>query len=233
LGGAIEIAYSEEIIMSIPVSLSLPDPDTHPSATEKVAVAAVLAIWFAIVVVFGARHGFANPPGSPPLPILLGVLGPLAVFFALLRGFPRFRELALQADLRILVAMQAWRAGGLGFLALYAHGVLPGFFAFPAGLGDIAIGVTAPLVLLALLRRPDFAASARFRRWNWLGILDLVVALTLGAFGSMLATGVPGEATTGVIALMPEVIIPAYLVPIFLMLHTVSLMQARRIQTSA
>ncbi|MHB1282963.1 MAG: hypothetical protein ACYCZI_03700 [Metallibacterium scheffleri] len=114
-----------------------------------------------------------------------------------------------------------------------ARGVLPGFFAFPAGFGDIAIGVTAPLVLLALLRRPDFAASARFRCWNWLGILDLVVALTLGAFGSMLATGMPGEPATGVMALLPEVLIPAYLVPIFLMLHTVSLMQSRRMQASA
>lgn len=219
--------------MSTSASLSLPDPDARSRATVKAVVAAVLAVWFAIVVVLGVRHGFANPPGSPPLPILLGVLGPLAVFFALLRGSPRFRELALQADLRILLAMQAWRAGGLGFLALYAHGVLPGFFAFPAGLGDITIGVTAPLVLLTLLRRSDFAASRRFRRWNWLGILDLVVALTLGAFGSMLATGAPGGPATGVMSLMPEVLIPAYLVPIFLMLHTVSLMQSRRMQAAA
>ncbi|MDD4886908.1 MAG: hypothetical protein PHO64_08290 [Thiomonas sp.] len=195
-------------------------------------LAAVLAVWFAIVVVLGARHGFANPPGSPPLPILIGVLAPLATFFALLRWSPRFRELALQTDLRVVVAVQAWRAGGLGFLALYAHGVLPGFFAFPAGLGDIAIGVTAPLVLLTLLRRPDFAASRRFRRWNWLGILDLVVALTLGAFGSMLAT-VPGGPATGVMSGMPDVLIPAYLVPIFLMLHTVSLMQSRRLRAKA
>ncbi|ODU26065.1 MAG: hypothetical protein ABS93_04155 [Thiobacillus sp. SCN 62-729] len=190
-------------------------------------------MWFVLVVVLGTGGTFAGPPGRPPLPILVAVLAPLALFYTASRLSSRFHGLVMAADLRILVSMQAWRAGGLGFLALYAHGVLPGFFAFPAGLGDIAIGVTAPLVLLTLLRRPDFVASRRFRRWNWLGILDLVVALSLGAFGSMLASGVPGEITTGVMAFMPEVIIPAYLVPIFLMLHMTSLMQSRRLRASA
>jgi hypothetical protein len=49
----------------------------------------------------------------------------------------------------------------------------------------------------------------------------------------MLATGAPGGPATGVMSLMPEVLIPAYLVPIFLMLHTVSLMQSRRMQAAA
>lgn len=202
-------------------------------AQTKLVIAAILAIWFLVVVVLGTGGAFAAPPGSPPLPILVAVLGPLALFFTASRLSPWFHGLVMAADLRILVSVQAWRAGGLGFLALYAHGVLPGFFAFPAGLGDIAIGVTAPVVLLTLLRRPDFLASRSFRRWNWLGILDLVVALTLGAFGSMLATGVPGEITTGVMALMPEVIIPAYLVPIFVMVHMASLMQSRRLRALA
>jgi len=213
-----------------------PSPDTlqfRVPAQAKLITGVVLAIWFVLVVVLGTGGAFAGPPGRPPLPILVAVLAPLALFYTASRLSSRFHGLVMAADLRILISMQAWRAGGLGFLALYAHGVLPGFFAFPAGLGDIAIGVTAPLVLLTLLRRPDFVASRRFRRWNWLGILDLVVALSLGAFGSMLASGVPGEITTGVMALMPEVIIPAYLVPIFLMLHMASLMQSRRLQVSA
>jgi len=213
-----------------------PSPDTlqfRVPAQAKLITGVVLAIWFVLVVVLGTGGAFAGPPGRPPLPILVAVLAPLALFYTASRLSSRFHGLVMAADLRILISMQAWRAGGLGFLALYAHGVLPGFFAFPAGLGDIAIGVTAPLVLLTLLRRPDFVASRRFRRWNWLGILDLVVALSLGAFGSMLASGVPGEITTGVMALMPEVIIPAYLVPIFLMLHMASLMQPRRLQVSA
>src|SRR6266540_3653005 len=142
----------------------------HPSLNWLVA--AVLAIWLALVILLGANGAFVRPPEVPPLPILLGATVPVIVFLTAYRGSGAFRALVLAADLRLLTAIQGWRAGGLGFLALYAHGVLPGLFAVPAGLGDIAIGVTAPWVMLALLRRPAFAISHRFQIWNLLGILD-------------------------------------------------------------
>ena len=126
-------------------------------------------------------------------------------------------------------AIQAWRAGGLGFLALHAHGVLPGLFAWPAGLGDIAIGVTAPWVALALIRQPAFAASRQFVVWNLLGILDLVVALSTGALSSGFVAGLVGEVTTAPMAQFPLVLIPAYLIPLFVMLHLAALFQAQRL----
>ena len=107
--------------------------------------------------------------------------------------------------------------------------MLPGLFAWPAGLGDIAIGVTAPWIVLALIRRPDFAWSKTFVAWNLLGLLDLVVAVGTGALSSGLATGVAGEITTGPMAQLPLVLIPAYLVPIFITLHLTALLQARRL----
>ena len=94
---------------------------------------------------------------------------------------PPLREFVLSADLRLIVGMQAWRWAGFGFLTLYTYRVLPGIFAWPAGLGDMAIGLTAPLILAALLRRPGFAAGNRFVAWNISGILDLAVAVSLGA----------------------------------------------------
>ena len=117
---------------------------------------------------------------------------------------------------------------GLGFIALYAYGVLPGVFAWPAGLGDIAIGVTAPWIAAALIRHPAFAASRVFAIWNGLGLLDLVVAVSTGAYASLSATGAVGEITTRPMAELPLVLIPAYFVPIFIMLHIVALAQARR-----
>jgi hypothetical protein len=91
------------------------------------------------------------------------------------------REFILSADLRLIVGMQAWRWAGFEFLTLYTYGVLPGIFAWPAGLGDMAIGVTAPLVLSALLRRPGFAAGKSFVACNVSGISDLTVAVSIGA----------------------------------------------------
>ena len=121
---------------------------------------------------------------------------------------------------------------GLGFLSLYAYGVLPAVFALPAGLGDMAIGFTAPWIILALVRRPAFAASAAFIRWNVLGILDLVVAVTIGTVSAMLASGAPGEISTAPMATLPLLLIPAFLVPLFLMLHITALMQSRQIGRS-
>ena len=49
----------------------------------------------------------------------------------------KFRTVVLTSDLSLLTAIQAWRFAGFAFIALYAYGVLPGNFAWPAGLGDI------------------------------------------------------------------------------------------------
>ncbi len=187
----------------------------------------MLALWLVAVFLLGAAGAFVRPPGTPPLPILLVVMIPLAVFVATYWGSAAFHSFVLSVDLPLATAIQAWRAGGLGFLALYVHGVLPGVFALPAGLGDIAIGVTAPWVALALVRRPGFATSRVFVFWNLLGILDLVIAVSAGALSSALASGVAGEVTTGPMAQLPLVLIPAYLVPLFIVLHSAALFQAR------
>ncbi len=194
----------------------------------KPIIGGVLALWLVVVFLLGAVGAFVRLPGTPPLPILIGATAPLVVFLAAYWGSAAFHAYVLATDLPLVTAIQAWRAGGLGFLALYAHGVLPGVFAWPAGLGDIAIGVTAPWMALALVRRPGFATGRVFVVWNLLGILDLVVAVSAGALSSLLASGVAGEVTTGPMAQLPLVLIPAYLVPLFIMLHLAALFQARR-----
>jgi hypothetical protein len=198
----------------------------------KPFIFSLLAMWFGLVFLLGANGAFVPPPEIPPFPILIGVTVPLVLFVAAYLGSGAFRALILSADLRLLTAIQAWRAGGLGFLALHAHGVLPGLFAWPAGLGDIAIGVTAPWVALALIRRPAFAASRLFVVWNLLGILDLVVAVSTGALSSGFVAGLVGKVTTAPMAQLPLVLIPVYLVPLFIMLHLAALFQARRLVVS-
>ncbi|HEY6823492.1 MAG TPA: hypothetical protein VI195_03575, partial [Steroidobacteraceae bacterium] len=167
------------------------------------SLALVLGIWFLLVVSLGGAGAFSAAPGSPPVAIALGVTVPLLLFFAWLRLSRSFRDFVLSLDLRLIAGVQAWRWAGFGFLALYAHNILPGMFALPAGLGDMAIGVTAPWVMLALVRQPAFAASATFVRWNVLGIIDLVVAVSLGALSATLTTGAPGEVSSAPMATLP------------------------------
>jgi hypothetical protein len=192
-------------------------------------VALGLAVWFALVVALGAGEVFVTPAENPPLALLVAVAAPIIVFGAGLWISRPFREFVLAADLHFMTAIQAWRIGGFSFLALYTYGILPGYFAWPAGVGDMAIGVTAPWIIVALMRRRSFAASNSFVAWNLFGILDLVIAVGMGAFGSLfLADDVVGPRATAAMSYLPLLLVPAFFVPIFIILHVAALSQARR-----
>jgi len=195
----------------------------------RAVVWAVLLIWLLLAFILGADGMFVREPGAPPLPIFAGVIIPVLLFLIALWSGGLFRDFVMSLDLEVAAAVQAWRFAGLGFIALYVYDVLPGLFAWPAGLGDMAIGITAPWVAHALRRRPDFARGRIFLIWNLLGILDLVVAVSLGALSSVLGIGITEEITTFPMAQLPLVLIPVFLVPLFLMLHLTSLLQARRL----
>jgi hypothetical protein len=189
-----------------------------------------LALWLAAVAAvaaLGVRGAFVAAPGEVPYPIAVGFGVPLVAFVVAFWVSSAFRDFLITVDLPLTSALQAWRFAGLGFVALHVHNVLPGAFAWPAGLGDIAIGLTAPWVAMALIRRPRFVASRTFVIWNLLGILDLFVAVGTGALSQLFTTGAAGEVTTTPMAQMPLVLIPAFLVPFFVMLHVTALYQAK------
>jgi hypothetical protein len=222
--------------MKTQITGSLQEIETSKSGDQhsglKRAVPMAMALWLGLIFILGARGAFVGGTGSPPLAIFFGFAIPLAVFFAAYFGWSAFRAFVLAADLRLLAAIQAWRWAGLGFLSLYAHGILPGLFAFPAGLGDMAIGFAAPWIVLGLIRHQSFATSRRHVLWNIMGIVDLVVAVSMGTICSGFVPGITGTVTTGPMSQLPLVLIPAYLVPIFIMLHFTALSQVRQLVRS-
>jgi hypothetical protein len=197
-----------------------------PALGVGITVAAVLAAWLAAVLTLGANRMFVGPHGAPPFALLIAFVAPLFAFVLAYRTSSAFRTFVLGADPRLLVAMQAWRFAGFAFVALYAHDILPGYFAWPAGLGDMAIALTAPLMLAGLIRSPGFATSRGYVVWNLLGLLDLFTAVATGAIGSFLIAS--EKITTAAMADLPLVLVPAFLVPIFIMMHFAALAQARR-----
>jgi hypothetical protein len=191
------------------------------------AIALALTAWLAIVLILGARGAYAGAPGQPPLTVFVGAVVPLILFAVAMRTSQAFHEFALALDIRMIVAIQAWRYAGFGFIALYVNHVLPGLFAWPAGLGDMAIGIVAPLWIVALIRNPDVVASGRFRLWNALGMLDFVIAFTTATICAMTITDA-GATSIAPMGQLPLVLIPEFMVPLFLMLHIIALMKTKR-----
>jgi hypothetical protein len=107
---------------------------------------------------------------------------------------------------------------GTAFVAMMALGHLPALFALPAGLGDIAAGLAAPLAAHSLARGTGRRAALWF---NAFGITDLISALTLGALtGYALVNVTPSGAP---ISQLPLALIPTAAVPLLLALHITSM----------
>jgi hypothetical protein len=200
---------------------------SRPSVCVRNATVAVLAVWF-LLALGGSLLGAFDSEPRPPVALGLAFVLPVAAFALGYLTSAGFREFVSTLDLRILTAAQTWRVAGVVFLILYFQEALPGVFAIPAGWGDIAIGVTAPLV--AWYWKPPFP-SRTFVVWNVLGILDLVNAVALGVLASATPVGVlAGDVSTRPMGQFPLSLIPTFLVPLFLIFHLVALIRVRKEQ---
>lgn len=183
---------------------------------------ALIATWFVLSLAASARHLYRNGPDQPPLALGLAVVLPVAAFLLWFAASPQFRAFALSLSPRNLTLAHTWRMGGFVFLALATYGVLPWLFAIPAGLGDMAVGMTAAPVAL---NRADPHHRASFIGWQIFGMVDLVVAVSLGTLAGVIEPhGVPTTAMTA----LPMSLIPTFAVPLFFIFHIICIAQARR-----
>jgi hypothetical protein len=184
--------------------------------------AGIIAAWFVFALSASALHIFKTETNLPPLPLGLAALTPIVVFLFWFAASAGFRQFALSLNPGTLTFVQSWRIAGFTFLILYAAGLLPGFFALPAGWGDIAIGATAPLVARKLA---NFSHRGGFIFWQILGTIDLVTAVASGTAARLIS---PHGAPTAVMTVLPMSLIPTFAVPLFFMLHVICIAQARQ-----
>jgi len=219
------------------VSLPLTPSALSAKRRERWPVLVALSLWFALSFTLGAHGAFINRPGTPPLALLAAVVIPIGLFLLWYRTSHSFHDFVLNADVALLTATQSWRFAGVGFIALNLLGFLPGYFAWPAGLGDMAIGVTAPWVAVALARNAHFAGSKTFVAWNIFGIFDFaVLAVGMGAiapliFPDLLHTITPQTVTAAPMRHLPLSLVPSFLVPMFTIFHLIALFQTSRVRT--
>jgi hypothetical protein len=196
---------------------------TRRAARLTGGAAAVLGGWLAASAVI-AGHGWYHTRlghGVPWTPV--AVLGFLGTLLALSRVPVVARALAAPGMISRLEYPHAFRVGGVTFLIAMALGHLPALFALPAGLGDIAAGIAAPLVARQLARGTGGRAALWFTAF---GLADLVSALTLGALVGYQLIRVTPSGTA--LSQLPLALIPTVGVPLLFALHLTSLRAMRR-----
>jgi hypothetical protein len=187
----------------------------------------LIIVWFVFAWSASALHLFQNNANRIGLAVAFAAGTPIVVFSLWFAASQNFRRFALSLNPKILTSAQSWRIIGFTFLLLEAHSVLPAVFAFPAGYGDMFIGVTASYVAWKLA---DPAHRNYFILWQLLGILDLVIAVGVGTTAAFIDPQGPPMLPMTV---LPLSLIPTFLVPLFMILHVICIAQARTWKTAS
>lgn len=189
--------------------------------------ATVLIGWFGMAFALGFLEVYrAVPDRIPTIPY--GILVPIVIGGMLIVRSSTMARVLDAVPQHWLIGVQLYRALGAIFLILYGAGKLPGLFAWPAGLGDVLVGVLAPVVAVAYARGPD-KNDDLVSAWNIFGMVDLIVAVASGFSTSpspfqLFAFDQPNE----LVSTFPLVLIPTYLVPVSVLLHIASMTKLRR-----
>ena len=186
------------------------------------AGAVLLGGWLAASAVI-AGHGWYDTRLSQVPWMPAAAAGFLAILLALSRIPTAARALAAPGMPSRLLSPHSFRVVGVFFLLYLAFGHLPPLFALPAGLGDIAAGIAAPLAARKLAQGTGRRAVLWF---NAFGITDLAVAGALGALTGYQVLNVTPSATP--ISELPLALVPTVTVPLLLALHVTSIVTLAR-----
>jgi len=190
------------------------------------SLAALLVTWFAFALETSLAGWYGGAARRVPT-IQFGLLIPIIAGVLLFRTWPLLRRTIAAIPNQWLVGVQFYRTLGLIFLALYAGGRLSALFALPAGVGDVSVGLLAPFAAAAYSRSSSGAAG-RLRLWNYLGIADLVIAVTLGFLTSPSPLQLASfDRPSVLVGVFPLALIPVYMVPLSILLHFASLKRLR------
>lgn len=188
----------------------------------KKLTAGLIGGWFVFAVVASALGLFTNASNGIGVAVALAAGVPLVAFGIWLALSDGFRSYALSLSPRALTLVHSWRILGLVLVLLALGGTLPKAFGFSAGLGDMLIGATAPLVALKLAT-PNHRGS--FIAWQLLGMTDLVMAVSLGVTSPLFSSQ---AASISPMTSLPLSLVPTFFVPLLFMIHVVCIAQARR-----
>lgn len=226
LTGVIGIPVAASAVLQRGASLA----DVRPRPIGLLA-AALAGGWIAVstVLAVSGLYGQAGEHAAPWFGVAFaaGLGGAI-----LLARLPAVRRALNAAGMTSRLTLpHTIRVVGAVFVILMAQGQLPAVFALPAGLGDIAVGLSAPFVARRLALEPGARAGMRF---HILGLADLVVALAIGFLAGLgpirLFHAVPSAL---VLSHLPLALIPTVAVPMAIALHVTTIVRMRAHQRRA
>ncbi len=181
-----------------------------------------LLLWLVLTAIL-AEQGFLADFSSVP-PRFVFVFLPALITLILLAALPRVRNFIGRGPTTWLVGIQVFRL----FLELLLHElynrrIIPEQMTFEGLNFDIVTGATAPIVAWLLYRNTPSAVTIA-RLWNVLGLLLVLNILVISILSSPTSFQVfTAEPANTFIAHFPFVWLPAFVVPIAILLHIWSL----------
>ncbi len=202
--------------------------DESTRATTRLLLG-IVGIWFVAAFIGGLAGLFMQP--KPPLFLGLFLLVPIIGFSLAYRFSTRVRHAVDAIPLWLITIAHVWRFVGLGFVIGAIANVLPVQFGYPEGWGDF-IAASLCLPLARAIRRRQYLPSLRgfFVAWNIFGLIDLVSAISLGILYSLGPFGVlRTDVSTSLMTTFPINLIPTFFVPLFILMHILSLVRSREL----
>ena len=189
-------------------------------------IAVILVAWLSTVWTLSVRGVIATVADSGVYGAVIRILLPIILLSSgamiLMTRSQTMTAVIDATPLWWLVSFQAYRITGFLFLRLWAKGFLPGYFALPAGVGDMLTGAFAIGAGIALLQQARWARSFAYAV-NIFGLLDLANAVSMGILTAANSTTGPSP-----LLVYPLSMVPTFGVPLAVIVHCLSLWQLKR-----
>lgn len=172
----------------------------------------LIVLWGLAAAAAGPVHLLSRLP-APLIPLLIAgmIVGLNLILWRTEWPAPGVQSFGVRA----ILGFHLLRFVGFYFIWLQSQGRLPAEFAERAGWGDVVAAAGA----LGLLFWPPGPAFGRaLRVWNWVGMIDLFVAVGTAAWLNLTRPGSMVE-----IGNFPLVLVPLWAVPLLLTSHLVLL----------
>jgi len=188
----------------------------------------IVLSWFIIIIALGMNSAYSVKPNEAPITLIVSFIATYTIFTLAYRGVPAVREYLLGIDMRFLIMLSSWRMIGIGFIMLNMFAHLPTLFAYVAGIGDALTAVGAVFLAFNLMKRKEGVNKRAIYKWNTFGLLDFVIAVSLGLLTRTDALLAQSDGVNSELMMaFPMVIIPGFLVQVLSLSHIIIFLQLR------